>query len=32
MVKPETKNDIEAKLLKTSSGGSSLCGDGELAL
>jgi hypothetical protein len=31
MVKSETKNDMEAKFLMTSSGGSSFCGNGELA-
>jgi hypothetical protein len=29
-VKSEIENDMEAKFLMTSSGGSSLCGDGNL--
>jgi hypothetical protein len=31
MVKSEAKNDMEGDFLRTSSGGSSLCGDVELA-
>jgi hypothetical protein len=31
MVKAEMENDMEAKFLMTSNGGSSLCGDEELA-
>jgi hypothetical protein len=31
MVKSEAKNDMEAKFLRTSGCGSSLCGDEELA-
>jgi hypothetical protein len=31
MVKSEAKNDMEAKFLRTCNGGSSFCGDEELA-